>query len=114
MRSLVAHTIRDAGIIDASGREDSRYPLRCPKCSQRGHNASQCVVGDALDQLDRAAGWTEPAYTRRTVMPVRVFEQVKIAFSHQLPEHSIATHLTVALDEVKRAVLAKTYANYAG
>lgn len=45
-------------------------------------------------------------------MPVNKFQQVKIAVSHQVPEETIARELHLAPNDVKKAVLAKTYEDY--
>jgi hypothetical protein len=64
--------------------------MRCPKCREKGHQAAFRPTGDALDRLDREAGWIEPEPQKQDVMSLHDFEDCKQAQAHDISALQVA------------------------
>lgn len=74
------------GVLRANGfggKPTADDNMRCPKCREKGHQAAECPTGDALDRLDREAGWVEPE-AKQTTMSLHDFVECKMAQSHDI------------------------------
>jgi hypothetical protein len=75
----------------------------CSICRQPGHNAKTCPKRDG----------TLPADDRRVAaMSQMTFGRVKIAQSHEIPAATIASNLSVDVNEVEKALKVETYSHY--
>lgn len=85
-RLIIGKVLREAGFAEKPTSADN---MRCPKCKEKGHAASNCPTGDALDRLDREAGWVEPELKQK-VMSLHDFEDCKQAQAHEISALQVA------------------------
>jgi hypothetical protein len=111
-RAVIGKILKHAGFASKPTSADN---MRCAKCKEKGHQASNCPTGDSLDQLDRAEG--QPV--GRTILdaPVRLNENEYNEVREMLGDGLSITEVgfnypQVELSEIRRAKNASGYEDY--
>lgn len=92
-----------------SGKPTKADGMRCAKCKEKGHHASACPTGDALDQLDAAEGYTERDDNALSQVQ---FSRIKLSQDNDIPADVIAQNLGVDRETVERAFNFDTYTEF--
>jgi hypothetical protein len=102
-KPVVYKVLNEEGISGKPTKEDD---MRCAKCKQKGHSASACPTGDALDQLDAAEGYTERDDNALSQVQ---FSRIKLSQDNDIPADVIARNLGIDRETVGRAFSFDTY-----
>lgn len=105
-KSTVYKVLNEEGISGKSKKSDD---MRCAKCGEKGHAPSNCPTGDALDQLDKAEGWTESKPSKLNAIH---FSRIKLSQSHDLPADVVARNMDLDVSTVERAFQVETYSEF--
>jgi hypothetical protein len=102
-KPTVYRILNEEGIAGKPTKADG---MRCAKCKEKGHQASACPTGDALDQLDAAEGYDDNALSQVQ------FSRIKLSQDNDIPADVIARNLGIDRETVGRAFNFDTYTEF--